>query len=599
MKYNLTKIGSLLTFFIILLLFSSTTFAQLISVVPQQPYLGKIPIGSKAIRQVSIYNLDTKALNISSISLSNVPQFKLLNNPGTKTLGVAEYFVIDVEFIPTSTGQVTTELTIVSNASSSPNKYTITGYGTWGTKPTFERVFGGIDNDGVNSVQQTQDGGYLLGGNIQLPDREYSDYYIVKTNELGEVIWTHNFGVEDVSEGIGQIEQKVDGSFIFLGTRQTIKNSTNDLSFVKLNSDRTVAWQRQFGGNEEENAGSFISTPDGGFLLVGTSRSFATSTQIYLIKTDKDGNKLWEKNYGGTGGDAGKKIISTKDGNYLIVATTSSKGAGNFDVYLVKINGNGDIIWDKTHGGSDWDEATDIVELSDGSFIVSGYSLSYSVAGGHDWLLLKVNSSGDFEWRKVFGAQYQDYAARVAIASDGFVVIGTKMVQILPQPKNDLLVIKTDFNGNELWRLQLGGEESEGGGAVIINSDGHVVIAGSTSSYSSKSDSYFLNINNLGKITKVEQTPNDVIPTDIILYQNYPNPFNNQTRISYQLNQPVNVELSIQNILGQKIQILDEGNRNAGIHNISFNSDGLASGIYFCVLKTSNQILVNKILLLK
>ncbi|NMB82969.1 MAG: T9SS type A sorting domain-containing protein [Ignavibacteria bacterium] len=599
MKYNLIKIRSLITFFAFLILFSSSIFAQLISVVPQQPYLGKIPIGSKAIRQISIYNLDTRALNISSISLSSVPQFKLLNNPGTKTLGVAEYFVVDVEFIPTNTGQVTAELTIVSNASTSPNKYTITGYGTWGTKPTFERVFGGIDNDGMGSVQQTPDGGYLLGGNIQLPDREYSDYYIVKTNNLGEIIWTHSYGVEDISEGIVQLEQNSDGSFILFGTRQTIKNSTNDLYFAKLNSDRTVAWQKQFGGNEEENAGSFVKTPDGGFLLVGTSRSFATSTQIYLIKTDKDGNKVWEKNYGGTGGDAGKKIIPTQDGNYLIVATTSSKGAGNFDVYLVKINGNGDIIWEKTHGGADWDEATDIAELSDGSFIVSGYSLTYSVAGGHDWLLLKVNSSGDFVWRKVFGAQYQDYASRVAIASDGFVVTGTTMVQILPQSKNDLLVIKTDFNGNELWRLQLGGEESEGPGALIINSDGNAVIAGSTSSYSSKSDSYFLNINSSGKITRIEQVSNDVIPTDVILYQNYPNPFNNQTKISYKLNQPVNVELSIQNALGQRIFVLDEGPKNAGMHNISFNSDGLASGIYFCVLKTNNQTLVNKIILLK
>lgn len=593
-------IKSLLTLFSIIFIFSSQTISQTISVVPQQPYMGKIPIGSKAVRQISIYNLDVKNLNISSISLSSVPQFKILNNPGSKTVGLAEYFILEVEFLPTVTGQFTTELTIVSNASSSPNKYTISGYGTGGTNPSFERVFGGVESDGVGSIKQLADGGYLLGGSTQLPEREYSDFYLVRTNSFGEIEWTHSFGAEDLNEGIAQLEQKTDGSFFLYGTKQTYKNaSVSDLYFAKLNANRTIAWEKIFGGSDEENAGSFVSTPDGGFLLIGTTRSFATSTQVYLIKVDQNGNKAWEKNYGGTGGDAGKKIIPTKDGNFLILGTTSSKGSGDFDLYLMKVNGDGDIIWDKTHGGTMWDEGTDIAELSDGSFILSGYTLSYSVAGGHDWLLLKVNESGDFVWRKIFGAQYQDYAARIAVANNGFVIAGTTDLEILPRTINDMLVIKTDFNGNEVWRKQFGGTESEGVGGLIVNSDGYYVIAGSTSSYSSRSDVYFLNINTLGQITKVEQSNDGVIPSEIVLYQNYPNPFNNQTEISYHLNQQTNIELSIQSILGQKILNIEEGIKSAGNHTIKFNSNGLVSGIYFCVLKTNNKILVNKMLLLK
>lgn len=595
-----SSIKSLLTIFCITLIFSSHTISQSISVVPQQPYLGKIPIGSKAIRQISIYNLDVTNLNISSISLASVPQFKILNNPGSKTVGLAEYFILDIEFLPTGTGQFTTELTIVSNASTSPNKYTISGYGTGGAKPSFERIFGGVESDGVGSMQQLSNGGYLLGGSTQLPEREYSDFYMIRTNNLGETEWTHSYGADDLNEGIAQLEQKTDGSFFLYGTKQTYKNaSVSDLYFAKLNADRTIAWEKIFGGSDEENAGSFVSTPDGGFLLTGTTRSFATSTQVYLIKVDQNGNKIWEKNYGGTGGDAGKKIIPTKDGNYVILGTTSSKGSGDFDIYLIKINGNGDIIWDKTHGGAMWDEGTDIAELSDGSFILSGYTLSYSVAGGHDWLLLKVNESGDFVWRKIFGAQYQDYAGRIAIANDGYVIAGTKDLEILPRTINDMLVIKTDFNGNEVWRSQFGGTESEGVGGLIVNSDGHYVITGSTGSYSSRSDAYFLNINTLGQITKVEQSSDGAIPAEIVLHQNYPNPFNNQTKISYQLNQQTDIELSIQNILGQEILTLEKGFKSAGNYSFAFNSDGMASGIYFCVLKTNNKILVNKMLLLK
>jgi hypothetical protein len=596
---NRSSFKSLFAAFSFIFIFSFQSFAQLISVTPQQPYMGRIPIGSKAIRQIQIYNLDVKNLNIVSISLGNDLQFKILNNPGTKTIGIAEYFTLEIEFIPTGTGQFTTELTIVSNASSSPNKYTISGYGSSGAKPSFERIFGGVESDGVGSILQLADGGYLLGGSTQLPEREFSDFYMVKTNNLGETQWTHTYGDEDVSEGIAQLEYNSDGSFLVFGQKQTYKGGKNDLYFAKLNPDKSVAWQNIFGDSDEENSGSFVHTSDGGFLLAGTTRSFTTSTQVYLIKVDQNGNKIWEKNFGGSGGDAGKKIIPTKDGNYMILGTTSSKGSGDFDVYLIKVNGNGDIIWDKTHGGPMWDEGTDIAELSDGSFILSGYTLSYSVAGGHDWLLLKVNESGDFVWRKTFGAQYQDYAGRIAVANDGFVIAGTTDLVIIPRIINDMLVIKTDFSGNEVWKSQFGGEESESVGGLIVNSDGHYVIAGSTGSYSSRGDAYLLNINTLGQITKVEQSSDGDIPAVIVLRQNYPNPFNNQTKISYQLNQQSDIELSIQNILGQKIVTLEEGVKSAGNYSIVFNSDGLASGIYFCVFKTNNKILVNKMLLLK
>lgn len=597
MKYKLVGMSSLIILIFTSLLTSNIT-AQLISVVPQQPYLGKIPVGSKAVRQISIFNLDSKALNISSISLSNIPQFKLLNNPGSATLGPAQSLILNIEFIPTSTGAFSAEMTILSNADTSPNKYSINGFGTWGPKPTFERIIGSVDNDYAGIQQELSDGGYLLGGSTQLPEREYPDFYIIRTDKYGEVLWTHSYGDEVLSESISRLKQNTDGSYIVYGTKQTFKNGPNDLYLAKLNSSRAVIWEKIFGGIEEESPAGFLETSDGGFLLLATSRSFATSTQIYLIKVDQNGNKVWEKNYGGTGGDAGKAIIPTADGNYLILATTSSKGVGNFDVELIKINSNGEVIWDKTYGGTDWDEGTYVIQISDGSFIVSGYSLSYTVSGGHDWMLLKFNSDGDFVWRKMFGGPYQDYANSVREANDGFVIGGTLMLQIQPRSLSDLLVIKTDFDGNEIWRKQFGGLENENGGSIYINSDGNYIISGSSESYSSKSDILFININSSGEITSIKQTKNE-FPTDIILYQNYPNPFNNQTKITYKLNKPVNIELSIRNILGQTILVLDNGLKNAGIYNIFFNSDGLASGIYFCVLKANDQILVNKIILLK
>ena len=163
----------------------------------------------------------------------------------------------------------------------------------------------------------------------------------------------------------------------------------------------------------------------------------------------------------------------------------------------------------------------------------------------------------------------------------------------------DLFVIKTDFDGDQLWQSQFGGRQNESAGEMIINSDGNIVIAGSENSYSINSNVYFLNLNPQGEITRVDDQSSQELPTGFKLFANYPNPFNGQTQIIYQLPEQSQIEFRVFNILGQKVAILYDGIQTAGQHRINFNSEGLSSGVYLYQIKTKFGIKTQKMLLLK
>ena len=577
---------------------SNTLLAQSILLSPDTLYMGQIPSNSKAVRRLSITNIDSKDLHISSITLSNTNGFRILNNPGTTTLRLLETLFLDVEFAPTSIGFRESVISFVSDAKSGRSSLPIRGTGLQGAITTFERIF--TDQyGGTGSVAQTSDGGYILGGSATLPSAFYSSFYVAKADSFGEIRWSKSFsyGSYDGNNSVAKILQTSDGGYIVLGNTTSTGANGADVYLAKLDPNGQVVWQKTYGGQRDDNASSIVKTT-GGYMIAGSTMSYGDgSADIYVIKVDDSGNEIWHRNYGGAGGDTGSQIILTKDGNFVIVGSTSSFGAGGAsDIYVLKIDGGGNKLWDKLYGGSDWDEGNSVAELSDGSLAVAGFAIGFG-PGARDMFLIKTNASGVEQWHRAFGALYQDIAVKVAATSDGIVIAGTKTISIRNNTSDgniDILAVKTDLNGNQLWQSQFGGSQNESLGDMINNGDGNIVLVGSTSSYGGN---YFLNINPQGKITHA--SGGQQMPSDFRLFANYPDPFNNQTHITFQLPEQSFVQLDILNCIGQRVGTLFSGTKPAGTYSMGFSGDEFSSGVYFCELRSTLGIRIQKMLLLK
>ena len=569
---------------------------------PETLYMGQIHNESKAKRLLFLYNSGMSNLDISNIEFVGADKdfFNVVNNPGSITVPRFQLFILEVEFIPAHLGEYQAELKIESNASSSPDYSSVYGYSISNIPITFERIIGKRDNSSVSSVIQTSEGGYLLGGSAYVLTKDNNDAYLIKTDKYGAVEWEKTYGGEDSSEGVSKIIKTNEG-YLILGS--TIRYGSPNRSFYlfKVDKNGEYIWEKTYGGNGDDRAASLISTSDGGYLLVGSTRSFGEGArQLYIVKIDETGNEQWFKTYGGQEGETAREIILTQDGGFAIVGSTSSFGAGEFDILVLKIDASGNELWNQTYGGAEWDEGYDIAELSNGDLVIAGYAVGFGEAESRDMCLIRTDPQGNQKWLEVFGGHYQDIATNIVVTEDNVIISGTTRTDILEIGlyRDDVLIIKVDENGNIIWQSQYGGHLQESVGEMILNEEGNIVIAGSTISYSKNTDVYFLNITKDGFITSVDRRNSK---SDLVfqLFPNYPNPFNNQTTISYYLPESKHVELIIFDVSGRKVKKLIDNIELQGYHRLTFDSAGLASGVYFCMLRSSDDMMVQKIMLLK
>jgi hypothetical protein len=257
-----------------------------------------------------------------------------------------------------------------------------------------------------------------------------------------------------------------------------------------------------------------VSTSDGGYLLVGYSFSVAGAdksqnsqggSDYWAVKIDGNGNKVWDKTFGGTGSDQAQSVISTNDGGYLLVGYSSSGAGGDksqnsrggLDYWAVKIDGNGNKVWDKTFGGTSHDQAQSVVPTSDGGYLLVGYSRSgvggdksQNSKGSYDYWAVKIDGNGNKVWDKTLGGTSHDYAYSVITTSDGgyllvgysFSVAGADKSQANNSNNEDYWAVKIDGNGNKVWDKTFGATMREYARSAVSTSDGGYLLVGDSGS---------------------------------------------------------------------------------------------------------------------
>ena len=255
------------------------------------------------------------------------------------------------------------------------------------------------------------------------------------------------------------------------------------LIFAAGNVCGQVVFQSTIGGIEDQNRMySVYQTEDGGYIGTGYTEAFGPTDEpdAYVVKTDRLGNEEWKRVIGGAGNDRGREIRQTDDGGYIMVGYTGSYGMGYLAVWLVKFDDEGNVEWSKAYGGDGDDRGFDIEITDDGGYILAGYSDSYNPEEEHDILLIKTDSEGELEWSNTYGGPAESRAYGVNQTSDGGFVVSGRTASYGAGDDDNIFLVKTDSDGLLEWSNAYGEEEEDRSYSVIQTEDDGYVIAGRT-----------------------------------------------------------------------------------------------------------------------
>jgi hypothetical protein len=293
------------------------------------------------------------------------------------------------------------------------------------------------------------------------------------------------------------IIQTADGGYVLSGSIQQVTGYYN-MYIVKLSPTGTLQWTRTIGEANQEHGNVIIQTTDGGYMVAGGTASFgAGDYDMYIVKLDFSGGVQWAKTIGGSSIDEACSIVQTTDGGYIAAGSTISFGAGGYDVYIVKLAASGTLQWSRTIGGSSFDEAYSIVQATDGGYVFAGETTSFGATGG-DMYIVKLDASGTPQWSRTIGGSTSEDAFSIIQAADGGLVI-TGITNSFGAGGFDTYIVKLNSSGMLQWSKTIGGTGDDYGYSVKQTIEGGYIMAGFTYSFGATSgDMYIVKLDNSG-----------------------------------------------------------------------------------------------------
>lgn len=464
---------------------------------------------------------------------------------------------------------------------------------------SWTHTYGGSNDDFGNEVLQTPDGGYLIAGSTNSYGAGESDFWVIRTDSVGNELWSNSYGDSGVQKGYSIVKKINSNNYIVLGNTISFNNNAWDVWYQEISSQGNDVNSYTF-GNSGGGHDIVYSIDRGfeGYIMAGAVSTDTTRPlKAWIIKTDTNGDPEQLSFFGGTREDVANSIKNTRDTGIILIGYTFSYGAGGSDVWLIKTDGFGSYTnWTNTFGGSRNDKGKSGHQTADGGYIITGFTRSYG-AGGSDVWLIKTDDAGNLEWSKTFGGVGEEVGNSVVQTSDGGYII-TGYTTSYGAGLKDVWLIKTNQSGNTMWMNTFGGIGNDVGNSVIQSFDGGYIIAGETNSYGAGgSDVWLIKVPQNGLIAIKEN--DQVLVKNYSLSQNHPNPFNPLTNISYSLPVSGDVTLIIYNILGEEVSRLVNGFRQAGEYQTQWNASNVSSGIYFYRLRAGDYAETKKMVLLK
>lgn len=379
----------------------------------------------------------------------------------------------------------------------------------------WQRSLGGTSNEEAHSIIQTSDGGFIAAGFTLSNNGDITasagaeDYWVVRLDAAGNMLWQKTYGgsLMDVATSV---IQTTDGNFVVAGYAAstngdvTGNHGSRDYWILKIDATGNVLWQKTYGGSNNDEAYSIRQTADGGFIVAGST--FSNNGDVvgnhgfhdfWILKLDADGNLQWQKTLGGSMSDVAYSVRETSDGDFFIAGYTLSTNGdvtgnhGSFDYWVVKLDASGNLLWQKTLGGTGSDKATAMELAPDGGCVVVGNAASFNgdVTGNHgnlDYWVVKLDAGGNMAWQKALGGSAADEAFSITHNLDGFIVGGysasTNGNVTGNHGGNDGWAVNLNASGNIVWQKALGGSAADKITALTFAAGGGFVFAGNSQS---------------------------------------------------------------------------------------------------------------------
>ena len=366
------------------------------------------------------------------------------------------------------------------------------------TKPYFEKTYGGKYDDKANAIIETK-GGYLLVGETQSYGEGSSNTYILKVDKKGNKIFAAAYGGRNSEVANAVVE--VDDAYMVAGTTNSFGNRVQSLYLAKVSKNGNLVWHQGYYSDKDDyyEAKDIIKISDNNLLIAGTEehvKFFNSEVNIYLNAVNTDGQRNGIKRYGGEDPERANSIIATKNG-YVIAGETDTWGHGRLDAYVIKLDKNGKRVWHNAFGFDEDESANQIIATKDGGYILVGTTDS-DYRTQKNVFVVKIDANGNKEWQSYYGTREEDEGFGIAEANDGYLIAGyTKGTK---NYDSDVYLIKITKRGSVVWEKTYGSTKDDKASAVLKVDGGYVVAGYSTSIESYSKDVYLLKVDENGNL---------------------------------------------------------------------------------------------------